>query len=103
MQELQIFNDGALLIHNGIIQESGPDARIATLQRALRAREIDGAWRVVMPAFVDPVRYSVSRAPSDARPRRSTGNAPAGAVETAPRRDGKIRILNGLGRGHAAC
>jgi imidazolonepropionase len=54
MQELQIVNDGALLIRNGIIEESGPTQRIENLQKAKGAREIDALGKIVMPAFVDP-------------------------------------------------
>jgi imidazolonepropionase len=53
-QELQIVPDGALLIRNGIIEESGPTQRIENLQKARGAREIDAMGKVVMPAFVDP-------------------------------------------------
>jgi len=54
MQKLHIVPDGALLIHNGIIEESGPTQRIENLQKARGAREIDAMGKVVMPAFVDP-------------------------------------------------
>jgi imidazolonepropionase len=54
MRELHIVNDGALLVHNGIIQESGTTQRIENLQKARGAREIDALGRVVMPAFIDP-------------------------------------------------
>jgi imidazolonepropionase len=54
MQELHIVPDGALLIHNGVIEESGPTQRIENLQKARGAKEIDAIGKVVMPAFVDP-------------------------------------------------
>jgi len=54
MQKLHIVPDGALLIHNGVIEESGPTHRIENLQKARGAREIDAMGKVVMPAFVDP-------------------------------------------------
>lgn len=54
MQDLHVVNDGALLIHNGIIEESGSTQRIENLQKARGAREIDALGKVVMPAFVDP-------------------------------------------------
>ncbi len=54
MQQLQVVPDGALLIHNGIIEESGATQRIENLQKARGAREIDAMGKVVMPAFVDP-------------------------------------------------
>jgi len=60
MQDLQIVNDGALLIRNGIIHESGPTQRIENLQKARDAKEIDALGKVVMPAFVDPDGVLVS-------------------------------------------
>jgi imidazolonepropionase len=54
MSDISVVNDGALLIHNGVIQESGPSRRIENLQQARSAREIDAAGKIVMPAFVDP-------------------------------------------------
>jgi len=61
MNEIAVVNDGAVLIHNGAIQESGPSRRIENLQQARAAREIDVAGKVVMPAFVDPVAALVAR------------------------------------------
>jgi imidazolonepropionase len=54
MQDLQIVPDGALLIHNGVIEEAGPTQRVENLQKARGAREIDAMGKVVMPAFIDP-------------------------------------------------
>lgn len=54
MNDIGLVADGAVLIHNGAIVESGPSRRIENLQQAKSAREIDAAGRVVMPAFVDP-------------------------------------------------
>ncbi len=53
MGDLQIISDGALLIHNGIIQDVGTSRRIENLAAARTAREIDATGRIVMPAFVD--------------------------------------------------
>jgi imidazolonepropionase len=53
MTELTIVPKGALLIHNGIIEEIGPARRVENLAGARHAREIDATGRVVMPAFVD--------------------------------------------------
>ncbi len=61
MNEIAVVNDGALLIHNGAIQESGPTRRIENLQQARAAREIDALGRIVMPSFVDPVAALVAR------------------------------------------
>jgi len=59
-----VVSDGALLIHNGAVVESGPTRRIENLQQAKTAREIDATGKVVMPAFVDPDAVLVS-APSN--------------------------------------
>ena len=54
MNELGLINDGALLLRNGVIEESGPARRVENLVAARAARELDAAGRLVMPAFVDP-------------------------------------------------
>jgi imidazolonepropionase len=54
MQNLRIVRDGALLIRNGVIEESGQTQRVENLLKARGAKEIDALGRVVMPAFVDP-------------------------------------------------
>jgi imidazolonepropionase len=54
LRDLQIVNDGALLIHNGVIEECGAAQRIENLRTARGAREIDAFGKIVMPAFVDP-------------------------------------------------
>lgn len=64
MREPGVVSDGALLIHNGLVVESGPTRRIENLQQAKTAREIDATGKVVMPAFVDPNAVLVST-PSD--------------------------------------
>jgi imidazolonepropionase len=54
MSDLQIIPNGALLIHNGVIEEVGPTRRIENLATARNAREIDASGRIIMPAFIDP-------------------------------------------------
>ncbi|HWE48234.1 MAG TPA: amidohydrolase family protein [Bryobacteraceae bacterium] len=54
MSDLQIIPNGALLVHNGVIEEAGPTRRVENLAAARNAREIDASGRIVMPAFVDP-------------------------------------------------
>ena len=54
MSELEIIPNGALLIHNGLIEEAGPTRRVENLALARDAREIDASGRIIMPAFVDP-------------------------------------------------
>lgn len=53
LRELGIVPNGAVLIKDGVIVDSGPARRIEKLPGARRAREIDAAGRVVMPGFVD--------------------------------------------------
>jgi imidazolonepropionase len=53
LQDLGIITDGALLLKNGKILETGPSRRLENLTVARAAREINAAGRVVMPGFVD--------------------------------------------------
>ncbi len=53
LRELGLIQDGALLIRNGVIVESGPSRRVENLHGARAAEEIDATGRVVMPGFVD--------------------------------------------------
>jgi imidazolonepropionase len=62
--QLSIVNDGALLLHNGIIQEAGSSRRVENLRQARNAREVDVGGRIVMPAFVDPDAVLVYPPPS---------------------------------------
>jgi imidazolonepropionase len=64
--ELSVIEDGALLVHNGVIRESGPARRVENLAQSRKAFEIDLGGRVVLPAFVDPDAVLVS-APAPAR------------------------------------
>lgn len=45
--------DGAILIRNGVIEQCGSSRRVENLSTARKAREIDLAGKVVLPAFVD--------------------------------------------------
>ena len=54
MRDLGVIQDGALLIHKGIIEEAGPTRRIENLSAAKLAKVIDASGKVVMPAFIDP-------------------------------------------------
>jgi len=53
LQDLGIITDGAVLLKNGKILETGPSRRLENLTVARGAREINAAGRVVMPGFVD--------------------------------------------------
>jgi imidazolonepropionase len=54
MNDLNVIPDGAVLIRNGIIEDVGTTRRVENLEPARKAREIDAAGKVVMPAFADP-------------------------------------------------
>jgi imidazolonepropionase len=64
MQDLNIIPDGSVLIRGGVIEEVGSTRRIENLAPARRAREIDAAGKVVMPAFVDPDTALASPGPA---------------------------------------
>ncbi len=54
MANLSIISDGAVLIHNGVIEKVGTSRQVENYAQARNAREIDAAGCVVLPAFVDP-------------------------------------------------
>src|ERR1035438_583215 len=53
LSELNVIQDGAVLIQDGILVEVGPSRRVENLAEARNAIEINAAGRVVMPGFVD--------------------------------------------------
>src|ERR1035438_2268060 len=53
LNELNVIQDGAVLIQDGILLEVGPSRRVENLTQARNAIEINAAGRVVMPGFVD--------------------------------------------------
>jgi imidazolonepropionase len=53
LQDLGIIADGAVLIRNGTILETGLSRRLENLALARGAREINAAGRVIIPGFVD--------------------------------------------------
>ena len=53
LSELNVIQDGAVLIRDGILVEVGPSRRVENLAQARGAIEINAAGRVVMPGFVD--------------------------------------------------
>jgi len=74
-----VIPDGAILIVDGVIQESGPARRVENLAAARSASELDVAGKVVLPSFVDPLSFVTglpvhgaaldpTRRPSPARP-----------------------------------
>lgn len=58
--QLQIINDGAVLIEGSLIREVGPTRRLENLAAARKARDIPAAGRVVMPGFVDCHTHLIS-------------------------------------------
>jgi imidazolonepropionase len=53
LNELNVIQDGAVLIRDGILVEVGPSRRVENLALARDAIEINAAGRVVMSGFVD--------------------------------------------------
>jgi imidazolonepropionase len=53
LNELNVIQDGAVLIRDGILVEVGPSRRVENLAQARGAIEVNAAGRVVMPGFVD--------------------------------------------------
>src|SRR5271157_4677431 len=57
LNDLGLIPDGAMLIVDGVIQESGPARRVENLAAARHATELDVSGKVVLPAFVDPQTF----------------------------------------------
>ena len=57
LSDLGLISDGAILIVDGVIQESGPARRVENLAAARTAVELDVAGKVVLPSFVDPITF----------------------------------------------
>ncbi|MCX6630737.1 MAG: amidohydrolase family protein [Candidatus Solibacter sp.] len=53
LNELNVIQDGAILVRDGVLLEVGPSRRVENLAQARGAIEINAAGRVVMPGFVD--------------------------------------------------
>jgi imidazolonepropionase len=53
LNELNIIQDGSLLIRDGVLEQIGPTRRVENLAQARNAVEIDAYGKVVMPSFVD--------------------------------------------------
>jgi imidazolonepropionase len=89
LRELGVIEDGALLIHNGIIRQSGPSRRVENLARSRQAFEIDLGGRIVLPAFVDPDAVLVL----PPRPARRWPDH-RGIAGQAPPREIALRVLS---------
>ena len=57
LNDLGLIPDGAILIVDGVIQESGPARRVENLAAARNAVELDVAGKLVLPSFVDPLTF----------------------------------------------
>lgn len=57
LNDLGLIPDGAILIVDGVIQESGPARRVENLAAARNAGELDVAGKLVLPSFVDPLTF----------------------------------------------
>jgi imidazolonepropionase len=57
LSDLGLIPDGAILIIDGMIKESGPARRVENLAAARDAVELDVAGKVVLPSFVDPLTF----------------------------------------------
>ena len=53
LNELNIIQDGALLIRDGVLKQIGPTRRVENVAEARHAVEINASGKVVMPCFVD--------------------------------------------------
>jgi imidazolonepropionase len=53
LNELNIIQDGALLIRDGVLKQVGLSRRVENLAEARHAVEINASGKVVMPCFVD--------------------------------------------------
>ena len=53
MRDIQVVNDAALLVHDGVVRDLGPARRIENLAEARRAIEIDAGGRLAIPSFVE--------------------------------------------------
>ena len=72
MRDLGLVNDGAVLVHNGVVRHVGPSRRVENLAEAKGAKVIDASGKVVMPSFVDPaavlVHPALGRRPGSGEP-----------------------------------
>jgi imidazolonepropionase len=53
MNQLNVIEDGSILIAGGVITHVGPTRRIENLAEARSAEEVNAHGRIVMPGFVD--------------------------------------------------
>ena len=53
LKELNVIQDGAILVRDGILVEVGPSRRVENLAEARHAIEINAAGKLVMPGFID--------------------------------------------------
>lgn len=53
LNELNVIQDGSLLIRDGVLEQIGSTRRVENLVEARNALEINASGKVVMPSFVD--------------------------------------------------
>jgi imidazolonepropionase len=98
LKELNVIQDGAILIRGGILEEVGPSRRVENLAQARDAIEINAAGRVVMPGFIDAHTHLAFPPAGIEAPDAA---AAARAVHTATRQRLEVRmraLLDGMAR-----
>ncbi len=81
LNEVGLIPDGALLIRDGVLLETGTTRRLENLAEARGAEDVNAAGRVVMPGFVDSHTHLAF--------------PPPGADEGVEKSAGLIRATNG--------
>ncbi|MBV9305959.1 MAG: hypothetical protein JOZ45_07460, partial [Acidobacteriaceae bacterium] len=72
LRDLQIIEDGSVLIQDGVIASVGPTRRIENLKTARGALEIPVEDRIITPGFVDAnLHLSLQRPESPNQPKRT--------------------------------
>lgn len=78
MRDIQVVNDAALLVHDGVVRDSGTARRIENLAEARQAFEVDAGGRVALPAFVEANTVLVGPG-TESQPNRP-GEAPLATI-----------------------
>ena len=72
LRDLQIIEDGSILIQDGVIASIGPTRRVENLKAARGALEIPAEDRIITPGFVDAnLHLSLQRPQSPEQPKRT--------------------------------
>ena len=78
MRDIQVVNDAALLVHDGVVRDSGTARRIENLAEARQAFEVNAGGRVALPAFVEADTVLVGPG-TESQPNRP-GEAPLATI-----------------------